>query len=336
VRPSSIAGSARPTRHQAVESELRLEPAELGDADLGPISPELALIDPVLAERARQALPERPELPAPAPRDQLPAVETEPLVGFAELSDADLGPVSPELALIDPVLAVRARQALPERPELSAPRGRSATQPASTAPSSELPKLPSAAPPSVSRRARRLRRTVVLAVLVFASGAVVGGSVGERGASPVARFELRAALPAAPTGRTATTQLPERQSHSAGLPTSRRPSLAHRSRHRRASNVSGQRQRAALAENVLGVASWVGRPGLTLSWQRPANSGHVVVLRSLPAQRRSVVVYRGRATSYRKASVRPCTAYRYIIVNYDRRGRRSTGVPTSIVTGGCG
>jgi hypothetical protein len=315
--------------HPAVDSGRRLRPA-----DLAPISPELALIDPVLAERARQALPERRELPAPP--NLLLAVESELRVGPGELSDADLGPISPELALIDPVLAERARQALPERPELLAPRAHSATQPASTAPSSELPELPPAPPPSVSRRARRLRRTVVLAGLVFASGAVVGGSIGERGTSPVTRFELRAALPAAPTGRTATTQPPERQSRTAGLPASRLPSLAHPSRHRRATNVSGQRQGAALAENVLGVASWVGRPGLTLSWQRPANSGHVVVLRSFSAQRRRVVVYRGLATSYREASVRRCTAYRYLIVNYDRRGRRSTGVPTSIVTGGCG
>jgi hypothetical protein len=47
------------------------------------------------------------------------------------------------------------------------------------------------------------------------------------------------------------------------------------------------------------------------------------------------VVFRGGATSFRDISPRPCTAYRYTIVNYDRRGHRSTGVPTSVVTGGC-
>jgi hypothetical protein len=73
---------------------------------------------------------------------------------------------------------------------------------------------------------------------------------------------------------------------------------------------------------------------VTIVWKRPADSGHVVVLRALGA-RRGVVVFRGRAARYRDASTRPCKAYRYTIVNFDRRGHRSTGVPTSIVTRGC-
>jgi hypothetical protein len=61
----------------------------------------------------------------------------------------------------------------------------------------------------------------------------------------------------------------------------------------------------------------------------------VVVLRRLGDQGRSAVVFHGRATSFRDVSPRRCTAYRYTIVNYDRRGHRSTGVPTSVVTEGC-
>jgi hypothetical protein len=48
-----------------------------------------------------------------------------------------------------------------------------------------------------------------------------------------------------------------------------------------------------------------------------------------------VIVYRGAAGSYRDASARACTTYRYTIVNFDLRGDRSTGVPTSVVTPGC-
>jgi hypothetical protein len=72
-----------------------------------------------------------------------------------------------------------------------------------------------------------------------------------------------------------------------------------------------------------------------LVWQRPTGSGHVVVLRARGDQGHGTVVFRGSAASFRDLSPRTCTAYRYTIVNYDRRGHRSTGVPTSVVTAGC-
>jgi hypothetical protein len=72
-----------------------------------------------------------------------------------------------------------------------------------------------------------------------------------------------------------------------------------------------------------------------LVWHRPADSGRVVVLRALGDHERSTIVFRGRATRFRDVSPRPCTSYRYTIVNYDRRGHPSTGVPTSVVTEGC-
>jgi hypothetical protein len=56
------------------------------------------------------------------------------------------------------------------------------------------------------------------------------------------------------------------------------------------------------------------------------------VLRQTGTRSTAVVVYRGRAMSYRDGSLRACTGYRYTIVNYDRRGHPSTGVPTSVVT----
>ena len=85
---------------------------------------------------------------------------------------------------------------------------------------------------------------------------------------------------------------------------------------------------------MLGVESQVDDAGVTLSWQRPTSSGHVVIVRRGGAHRG--VVYEGRATTYSDSDVRRCTAYRYTIVNYDRRGHPSTGVPTSVVTSGCG
>ena len=85
---------------------------------------------------------------------------------------------------------------------------------------------------------------------------------------------------------------------------------------------------------MLGVEAQVDDAGVTLSWQRPASSGHVVVLRRPGAN--GGVVYEGKAASFSDPDVQSCTAYRYTIVNYDRRGHPSTGVPTSVVTSGCG
>ena len=86
---------------------------------------------------------------------------------------------------------------------------------------------------------------------------------------------------------------------------------------------------------MLGVTTAVGRRGVRLGWQPPVDSDHVAVIRARGARRSKVVVFRGRGTSYRDASTHPCTTYRYTIVNYDEQGRRSTGVPTSVLTDGC-
>jgi hypothetical protein len=83
------------------------------------------------------------------------------------------------------------------------------------------------------------------------------------------------------------------------------------------------------------VTAGVDAAGVLLAWQPPDDSDHVVVLRALDGHKRGVVVFRGAATTYRDVSARPCSAYRYTIVNYDPRGHRSTGVPTTVVTQGC-
>jgi hypothetical protein len=155
----------------------------------------------------------------------------------------------------------------------------------------------------------------VLAALVFVVGAAAGGLLGEkRAAAPEVRLEAQATS-------VATAPL-------------RPPTVDQRPR----GSKSTQRERAARtiwAANVLGVAARVDRPGVTLVWQRPSDSDHVVVVRSLATSKHGEVVYRGSAATYRDAAPLPCTAYRYTIVNYDRNGHRATGVPTSVVTQGC-
>jgi hypothetical protein len=90
------------------------------------------------------------------------------------------------------------------------------------------------------------------------------------------------------------------------------------------------------AENVLGVTAELDGPGVKIVWQAPRGSDHVVVFRARGTSKNSMIVYRGAAERYRDASARQCTTYRYTIVNIDVHGDRSTGVPTSVVTPGCG
>jgi hypothetical protein len=156
--------------------------------------------------------------------------------------------------------------------------------------------------------------------VIFAAGAVSGSLLGNhQTGSPATTLGIHAA---APTTRESTTGRP-----------ALRPPAARPARQAASAPLRRQRRRHARvvwASNVLGVEATVSRRGVALQWQRPADSARVVVLRKRGAS--SAVVYRGRATSYRDSPPRSCTGYRYTIVNYDRRGHRSTGVPTSVVT----
>jgi len=245
-----------------------------------------------------------------------------------------LGPISPELALVDPVLAEQARKLLPdpvEAPRRSVPVVRPASpsvvpepipapEPVARAPE------PAAEPvPAAPARRRRWRLAVALAVIVYVAGAVSGTFLGgHTNRSPGVTFEARTDAEPATTGaqpaRTAAQQTQRAVPRAKRAPKKRR---------------SPRRAPTTWAANVIGVETSVGPHGVTLAWTPPADSRHVVVLRARGVDGRAVVVFRGGAANYRDGSARPCSSYRYTIVNYDRHGHRSTGVPTSVVTGGC-
>ncbi len=246
-------------------------------------------------------------------------------LGTVPTGALDLGPISPELALVDPELARRARDLLPE------PRERPTARRAfSVAPAPEEPAAREvSAEPEIQPPRRRWARAVVLAAAIFAAGAASGTVLGpENGGPRGMTLQVRAAARtthARPTPRAT-------RKHAAA----RTPKASSKSRDASARPTSRRRRHAHVvwASNVLGVAASVDGRGVTLVWHPPANSAHVVVVRAAEPGR-SVVVYRGRARRFEDTPLRPCSAYRYTIVNYDRRGHRSTGVPTSLVTASC-
>ena len=249
-------------------------------------------------------------------------------LGASTREEADLGPISPELALVDSVLAERARTLLPE------PRALPRRRPTSAR--AEVPRRPVAQGPARAPATRsttpRLRRIVVLSAIIFAAGAASAEFLGRRDAtSPRGLLEVWPGTPAGETRARESTPPSAQKNGTARAQTrnSRDGQPSVRSRKRRPGPP------AMWAANVLGVTAAVDTRGVRLSWQSPAGSRRIVVLRTRDDGKHSVMLFRGRATSIRDKSPRPCRTYRYTIVNYDRGGHRSTGVPTSVVTGGC-
>jgi len=134
------------------------------------ISPELALVDPELATRARAALPtyDGDELVAAVPTSHADEIALQP-------SGAEETVLSPELALVDPELADWARAQLADgEPASSAAPVRQPEQPPRPLRPSRVPQRADRAEPVEPTRHARSKGSVIVAVIVLAAG--LGGA----------------------------------------------------------------------------------------------------------------------------------------------------------------
>jgi hypothetical protein len=194
-------------RSQEVQSSEQSAP----DTDLfDTVSPELALIDPDLAKRARARLPSYGDEQL-AERRSTTFQSDEP----ALRRRGDQTPlISPELALVDPVLAEWARTRLPDPPYLQSVRpsepAHVRVQPAAVLPAEQVstPTLPDnmqAAVPVSARLASLAAALVVLAATGFLAGSALPP---QSGSAPIAFSVLAETAadgrPAAPSQAHAT------------------------------------------------------------------------------------------------------------------------------------
>jgi hypothetical protein len=100
--------------------------------------------------------------------------------------------------------------------------------------------------------------------------------------------------------------------------------------------------RARFFNDVVAVSVVSHRGQATLHWLPPRQFDHVAIVRrpGVARSRRSEV-YSGRGTSFTDRAVKKGIDYRYLLIAYDRRGRRSRGValclqgPTSLLSRAC-
>lgn len=255
--------------------------------------------------------------------------------------------ISPELVLIDPALAGRARAELPDPGEFVAARLRAAQEQSRSSASLEAPTpvpahLPDVEPERPSPRpSRPLRRVLVAAIVLLA-----GFSIGRMTAAPPPGFIIEQVDDAGSTLRSLQQQSTPPAAAAPGSRTTRPPiQRAGNKKPRRGPVVAGARHgrgekskrrnafSAAAAprrsRNVLGVVVSVSPGAVTIRWRAPTSSRRVVVLRRKRGARKQQVVYRGRRPWLRDAALAPGT-YTYVIVNYDRGRKASSGVPTVV------
>jgi hypothetical protein len=227
---------------------------------------------------------------------------------FDQLAADPREPISPELVLVSPALAERARAELPPVVLYEPARLRKVV-------SEARPQRHSPAPVRSARA--RLWRYAAAAAAVLIAG-VAAGSYATTNRRPAGTSEPRSALaiPRHPDAgsRTALSRI------QLGAP--RRVTTP---------SVAGRSLIPAThlpVPTVLGVMTTAGDGFVRLQWQRPRGVARVAVFRI--DGRRRLRRYEGRRNSFLDRSVRNGSTYRYVLLSYDRAGRSSSGVITVI------
>lgn len=252
--------------------------------------------------------------------------------------------ISPELALIDPALAEKARAGLPDPGEFF-----SARLPAAQAATTEAHRLPDVEPqPRRRRRTRTLGRVLVASIFLLAGFSigrmtatqppgfiieqVVGGDSASQSLQQRSAAKAAASAPSRTTARPRVRTRATRRSAASGVAGARHgrgAKTASKRSPRKAAAVRTPRR----SRNVLGVIVSLSPRSVTIRWRAPTSSRHVIVLRRKRGASKDLVVYRGTRPWLQDASLQPGT-YTYVIVNYDRGGRASSGVPTVVEVAG--
>src|SRR5262245_28369968 len=249
--------------------------------------------------------------------------------------------ISPELVLVDPELAAIARASLPDIPDAvraarPAPVFAEATPAASPAPFAirdDAERVPAPEPATAGRASARRRAALVVALpLAFAAGGLIaihGLDLHWARASQTVEPAPNGVVNTAIADGNATGRTPEhtrRRQPTRSVAQPRTGGVEH-------GHVGGRRAEPGVrvAANVLGVVVTPTQRGVKVVWRAPRGSARVIVVR-YRGQRRAggIVVYRGRRSSYTDSRVKPGT-YAYLIRNYDRRGRGSSGVTSVVV-----
>ncbi len=304
----------------------------LDSSELGPISPELVLVDEELAALARQLLPEpsgttarvassppvriglEPPTSRPAPTRRPATIAGETNTGAVTVPAG----VTPRYVIVLPDQPAELDQWKTAARRYARVR-RAALLMSASLLSIAVLALPSALPAPIVQpdTSRSNRRYEAVAPRYHTKVAPVRPQSGD-GSSRLRRSGDGSRGDRRRSGPARKTAVDERRRNALKTPAAR----SRRAKH--------PQMRVSAPSNVLGVVVTAGDRLVTLVWTLPPDVHEVIVRRSGGRPMREQTVYRGTGTRFADRKVRNGIAYRYVIISRDRRGNVSTGVPTVV------